>query len=124
METIPGLLSGADISAKYLEAVTLSTGDFQVNAITANTDCPIGILHNKPDAASQGATVIGPGNVCKARYGGTVTIGQRLSVDTDGELVAVTEGSDTTRYIIAIALEAGVNQGVYQVLVVTPHRAS
>ena len=118
-----GLKAAGDISANQFEAVKLSA-DMTVTSIAANTDCPVGILQNNPNAAGQAAEVAGPGERCKARYGGTVTIGQRLSVDGDGELVAVAEGTDTTRYIIAHALEAGANQEVHEVLVLTPHRAA
>lgn len=124
--TIPGLEANADISAKQFEAVKLTgtTSDFRVSAIAATTDKPIGILMNEPNAAGEGATVAGPGSVTKARYGGAVNVGDSLSVDADGELVAVVEGTDTTRYIIAIALEDGADQEVHYVLVVSPHRAS
>lgn len=123
---IPGLEANANISANQFEAVKMTgtTSKFRVSAIAANTDKPIGILQNNPNAAGQAAVVAGPGEVCKARYGGAVNAGASLSVDADGELVSVTEGSDTTRYIIAHALEDGADQEVHAVLVVTPHRAS
>ena len=123
---IAGLEANANISANQFEAVKMtgSTSKFRVSAVTGNTDKPIGILQNNPNAAGQAAVVAGPGEVCKARYGGAVNTGDSLSVDADGELVAVVEGTDTTRYIIAIALEDGADQEVHYVLVVTRHRAS
>lgn len=126
MPPIPGLEANADISANQFEAVkaTGTTSKFRVSAITGNTDKPIGILQNNPNAAGQAAEVAGPGEVAKARYGGNVNTGDSLSVDADGELVTVTEGTDTTRYIIATALEDGANQEVRYVLVQSPHRAA
>ena len=121
---IPGLVAGADISANQFEAVQLITTNFRVSPITVNTQRPIGILQDNPNAAGQGAEVAGPGEVAKARYGGTVTRGDALTVDADGELVLATYGTDITRFVIAIALESGVDQGVYKVLVVSPHRAA
>ena len=123
---IAGLEANANISANQFEAVKMTgtTSKFRVSAVTGNTDKPIGILQNNPNAAGQAAVVAGPGEVCKARYGAAVNTGDSLSVDTDGELVAVVEGTDTTRYVIAIALEDGADQEVHYVLVVTRHRAS
>ena len=123
---IAGLEANANISANQFEAVQMTgtTNKFRVSAITVNTQKPIGILQNNPNAAGQGAEVAGPGEVAKARYGGTVNAGESLSVDADGELVTVVEGTDTTRYIIAQALENGADQEVHYVLVVTAHRAA
>jgi acyl-CoA reductase-like NAD-dependent aldehyde dehydrogenase len=62
--------------------------------------------------------------VVKAKYGGNVNAGDALTVDADGDLVAATYGTDTTRYVIAQALENGANGEVRFVLVGVPHRAS
>lgn len=120
------LIANADISAKKFEAVKMTgtTNDYRVSAIAANTDKPIGILGNAPNAAGEAATVYTCGEITKARYGGAVSVGDSLGIDADGELVAVVEGTDTTRYIIATALEDGADQEVHMVLVVTPHRAA
>ena len=109
---IDGLMAGADISANRFEAVRLVTDDFGVRAITANTQRPIGILQNDPNAAGKAAEVAGVGSTCKARLGGTVTRGDVLTVDADGELVVVTPGTDTTLPEVAIALQSGVDQDV------------
>lgn len=123
MESIPGLVAAADISAKYLECVKMSN-DFTVAAITADTDVPLGILTNKPDAAGKAATVVGPGNVVKARCGGAVSAGNFVGPDGDGELVARTIGTDITKYIIGIALEDAVDQQVIQVQLIGPMKGS
>ena len=118
-------VADSDISAKQFEAVKMSgSASLEVGPITGTTDRPIGILIDNPNAAGQPAGVAIPGEVTKARFGGTVNEGDSLSVDADGELVAVVEGTDTTRYIIAQALEAGVDQDVKLVLVQSPHRAA
>lgn len=120
---IPGLKAGANISANQFEAVKMGTADFTVIAITANTDKPVGILQDDPNASGQSAEVAHVG-VCKARYGGTVTRGDLLSVDTDGELVAVTPGTDTTRFVIALAMESGADQEVRFVQLMQQGRAA
>ena len=124
LQLIPGLSAGADISANQFEAVRQGAADLEVRAITVNTQIPIGILQNNPNAAGQGAEVAGPGSTCKARLGGTVTRGDLLTVDGDGELVTATAGTDTTRYVIAQALQSGVDQDVVMVLVGFPARAA
>lgn len=125
---IPGLEANADLSAaaQQFKAVKLtgSTSKFRVSAVAANTDKPIGILLNRPTAAGQAAEVAGPGEVCKGLLGGTVNAGDSLAPDGDGDLVAVTEGTDTTRYIIAQALEDGASGEIRYVVVQSAHRAA
>lgn len=118
------LVADSDISANQFEAVKMTGESFEVTNIGAATDKPIGILQNNPNADGQAAEVAGPGEVAKARYGGTVNAGDSLGCDADGELVATVEGTDTTIYVIATALEDGVNQDVKYVLVQSPHRAA
>ena len=119
-----GLKVDADLSARQFEAVKMSGTDNEVSIVSGTTDKPIGILQNKPDAAGEAAEVVIFG-MSKARYGGTVNAGDLLSVDGDGELVAVVAGTDTTRYVIAQALEDGADQEVHQVLVcAAPFRAA
>ena len=118
------LVSDSDISANRFEAVKMTGVGFEVTNIAAATDKPIGILLNNPNAANLSCEVAGPGEVCKARMGGTVNAGDSLGCDADGELVAIVEGTDTTIYVIATALEDGVNQDVKYVLVQSPHRAA
>jgi len=120
---IPGLVAAGDISANQFEAVKLDgASPFTVTSIAAATDYPVGILQNDPDAAGEAAEVAGPGDVCKARYGGNVTAGNLLGVDTDGELVARTPAAagGSNYSVIALALEDGADQEVHYVLVLGP----
>ena len=127
--SIPGLEANANISANQFEAVKMTgtTSKFRVSAIAANTDRPIGILQNNPNAAGQAAEVEKPGEVCKARYGGNVNAGDLLGPDADGELVAltvITDGSAVDRYACAQALEDGADQEVHYVLAISPWLAA
>jgi len=122
---IPGAIADADLSAKQYRAVKMkgTTEDFEVAAITAATDKPIGILQNDPDAAGKAAEVAYAG-VSKGHLGGTVSSGDSLSPDTAGDLVALAEGTsagDDTKFIIAHALQDGSSGNVIKVLLVSPH---
>ncbi len=128
---IPGLIADTDISANQFEAVKMkgTTEKFEVAAISATTDLPIGILQNDPNAAGLAAEVAGPGEVAKARYGGNVSCGDWLVMDSDGELVAsaafdVDATHVHTHFSIAIALEDGADQEVHKVLVISPSRVA
>lgn len=121
---IPQLRAGADLSANQFRAVKMDTGnDNKVVAITANTDRPIGIQLDDPNADGDPIEVAGPGSVCKAKYGGTVVRGDVLGVQSDGDLeteTAVVDGSAVDRYTIAIALESGASGEIHPVLVTSP----
>ena len=122
-QTLPQAIAGADISANQFEAVKMGTADNTVIAIAATTDRPVGILANDPDTSGKAAEVVVSGIVL-ARYGATIARGAALGVDADGELVTLTPGSDTTRYVFCTALESGVNGDVRPVLVGYPHRGA
>lgn len=126
---IPGLIADADISAKQFFAVKMKgTGEpFEVAAITADTDTPIGILQNDPNAAGLAAEVASPGEVCKASMGGTVVPGNVLVIEAEGDLVAsaafdVDSTHVHTIFAVAIALENGADGEIIKVLAISPSR--
>lgn len=99
-------------------AVKLSSG--QVIPATAGTDDVIGFATN--DAAS-GATVdvrlISAQGTTKVRAGGSVSVGNYLTVDGDGEVVAATQttaGSQPTVTVVGQALEAGADNSLIEML--------
>ncbi|MDD4984180.1 MAG: hypothetical protein PHQ43_00125 [Dehalococcoidales bacterium] len=117
---IPGLKAGEDLSSYQYRAVKLDSTAFQViKHSNANApELPIGILQNDPDAAGKPAHVAYCG-VCKARYGGNVTLGDSLSIDNDGDLISdavVADGSAVDLYHIAKALESGADTEIHWVL--------
>lgn len=120
---IPGLSAGSDLSAKQYHAVQLDE-DFRVDAITnANApQIPVGILQNDP-VSGEAAEVAGPGSVAVAELGGTVTYGQHLVCNDDGELIAGPfEAAIGTAdlYVVAQALQDGVDGEKIKVLVLSP----
>ncbi len=128
---IPGLIADGDISANQFEIMKMkgTTEKFEVTAVDATTDTPIGILQNDPNAAGLAAEVAGPGEVAKARYGGSVNCGDLLVLASDAELVAsATLDVDATHvhtiFSIAIALEDGADQEIHKVLVISPSRVA
>lgn len=110
---LPGAIAGSDLSSQQwyavrLDGTTMGTG-FQVGAITAATQRPIGILANNPNTSGQGAEVVISG-IVKVEYGDTVTIGQALTINATGRIVASlidTTGAISKQYIIGESLEAG-----------------
>lgn len=124
-----GMKASGDLSASQFMAVRL-TGDesFDIGAITnGNAQIPIGILQNAPNADGKPAEVAGPGEQCKAELGGTVDEGNFLAPTNDGSLInAPWETSPATAdlYLIAMALEAGVDGDIIQVVVQTPCKVS
>ena len=120
-------LSGIVASGTVVQyrAVKLSTSaDRTILALTnANAEDPIGILQNDP--ASGEAADVAIDGVCKAEYGGTVTRGDKLACNNDGDLITdveVKDGSAVDLHHIAVALESGSDTEVHLVLLHTPVR--
>ena len=123
--SIPGVVAGADLSAKQYFAVIFGGTGREVDPVTnANASRPIGILQDDPDTALQPCDVAAFG-VCKAELGGTVAIGDTLISDNDGALIADDEVADGTAvdvHHLATALEAGDSGEIIEVLLHTPIR--
>ena len=118
-QTLPGIKANADISASLYRAVKLSSTAWEVAAMTnANAERPIGILQNDPDAQGKGAEVATLG-VCKAEYGGTVAVADKLACDNSGKLITDAEvsGGGTDLHHVALAIEAGVSGDIRPVYV-------
>lgn len=117
--SIPGVSAGADLSAKQFHAVRLDSTERQVVAITnANAQAPVGILQDDPAASGRPADVAYFG-VCKAECGSTVSYGDDLAVNNDGEVITdveVADGGAVDLHHIGVALEAGVDGSVIDIL--------
>jgi hypothetical protein len=126
---IPGhpkapVVANADLSTKQFLAVKL-VADLKVDVCSGATDCPYGVLQDKPNAANVGADVMTRG-ITKWYYGGTIAAGDRVGTDANGKAVKLTEGTDTTKYICGTALLAGVanDLGSVDLDCSKPHRAA
>lgn len=117
---IPGLQAGANLSSSQYRAVKMHSTAFQVVAIdNANApDRPVGILQNDPDTAGHPAIVAFCG-LCRAEAGGNISVGDSLALDNNGKVIAdavVTAQDGVDLYHIGIALQAGVDTQIIQIL--------
>lgn len=103
------LVAAADLSAKQYHAVSVNT-DGKAAAADAD-DFAVGILQNNP-GAGQAATVTYHG-VSKAKAGGSITAGARVTSNASGQIVAAAAGDS----ILGIALTGGASGDVVSVLV-------
>jgi hypothetical protein len=117
--SIPGVTAAADLSTKQYHAVKADSTERRVAAITnANAESPMGVLQDDPDAADRPADVAYFG-VVKVELGGTVSYGDDLACNNDGELITdaeLTDGSASDLHHIGVALEAGVDGDIIDML--------
>lgn len=116
------LPAGADLSGNQFYFVKVSAGTYVL--CDAVTDVPKGVLQNKPEAGKAAEVrIFGP---TKLWAGGTVGADDLLGTDTAAKAVKQTPGTDTTHYIVARAIEAGVADRVFSAVVncVSPARAA
>lgn len=105
------LIAGEDLTTKQYHAVKVNANG---NVVLARAgENAIGILQNKPEQGKV-AEVMSLG-ISKAVYGGTVTAGQNLAVDSEGRLVNASGNSA----VIGVALESGEANEIHSVLLVT-----
>jgi len=97
------LKASTDLSSYQYYLVEL-TNDRTVGICDAVTDVILGILQNKPAAANRPAKVRVAGT-SKVVAGAAVTQGALLTTNASGQAVTATSGTDTTKYVIGIALE-------------------
>lgn len=93
-ESVPGLVTATDLSAKQYYAVKISAAK---TVAIASTGDGIGVLQNAP-VAGRAAEVCVEG-VFMGLLGGTVAAGDRLTSDSAGKLVKITldlSGAPTT----------------------------
>jgi hypothetical protein len=98
-----------------------------VTACTATTDRPLGVLQNSPRvrySMSQSGVIEGQeeaeitiSGICKVLAGGTIAPGNVIGISATGLAVAITVGTDTTKYILGTALSAGVSGDVITIAV-------
>lgn len=122
-QSIPGLTTATDLSTTGQYRFVKISADYTVAICNGATDCPVGVLQNAPKANYE-ANVACFG-VTKVYLGGTVAFGARVGTDANGAAVALVEGTDTTKYIVGVAMEAGINGDIRSILLNgTPNRAA
>lgn len=103
------LEAAADLSTKQFLAIAVDSNGKA--AVCDATSFAAGILQNAP-AAGRAATVTYSG-VSKAKLGGTVAAGARVTANSSGQIIAATTGDS----ILGIALIGGVSGDVGSVLI-------
>ena len=115
--------AGADLSAKQYHLVKLSSGT--VVACSALTDIPIGVLQNAPTSGKTAEVAVF--GITKMVAGGALSVGALIGTTTAGRAVALTVGTDTTKYIVGqVITAAGANGDVITVSInaMSPARAA
>jgi hypothetical protein len=98
--------AGGDLSAGQFKFVALAA-DGQVD-LAGDGAQAIGVLYNEPDAAGKAATVVMTGKVI-VEAGASVTAGDEIGVDADGNAVTAA----TSDIIMGYALEDAVDGQIF-----------
>jgi len=98
--------AGGDLSAGQFKFVALAD-DGQVD-LAGDGAQAIGVLYNEPDAAGKAATVVMTGKVI-VEAGASVTAGDEIGVDADGNAVTAA----TSDIIMGYALEDAVDGQIF-----------
>ncbi|UCC71365.1 MAG: DUF2190 family protein [Gemmatimonadota bacterium] len=117
--------AAADLSTKQFYFVKLSAAN-TVDVCSGATDVPCGILQNKPSAAGRPAVVRMFG-ISKAVADAGLSVGALIGTAADGQADAKVAGTDTTQYVVGVALTACSNAGeIVEVSLncMNPHRAA
>ena len=117
--------AAADLSTKQFYFVKLSAAN-TVTVCNGATDVPCGILQNKPSAAGRPAVVRMFG-ISKVSADAAITVGALIGTSADGQADIKLAGTDTTQYVVGVALTACSNAGeIVEVSLncMNPHRAA
>lgn len=109
------LPASTDLSASQYCAVTIdSNGRLALPSAGGQV---IGILYTKPNAIDIPGEIWGAGSgIRKARYGGTVTAGQALKVDSSGRFVTALAADIALGSAMAVAVDGGAINEVHSVI--------
>lgn len=100
--------ASADLSAKQFYAVKITAARV-VGLVAAVTDITYGILQNKPKSAQ--VCDVALFGIVKAVAGGSITAGDKLEVNSSGQVITYTTSG--TACIIGQALETAVSAQVF-----------
>jgi hypothetical protein len=112
------LVAAADFSTsgQYLLVKLDSNG--KAALCSAATDRPIGVLQNAVKSAGEAQVLLVGGT--KLIAGGTIAIGDPLTVNSSGQAVKATIGTDTTKYVIGTALTGGASGEIITAVISAP----
>lgn len=98
--------AAADFSSKQFYVCKMSASPAKTILLpTGVTDRAIGIVQNNPGLGRTANVLIS--GISKFIAGGTIAVGDNLGLKLDGTLVKVTPGTDTTVFLVGVAIEAG-----------------
>lgn len=118
------LVAGADLSAAQYKFVEIGAGGV-VTVCNGATDKPIGVLQNAPLSGQEAEVVVAGGT--KVVSSGNIAIGAAIGTDASGKAVALTAGTDTTKYVVGtVILPAGADGEILTAVVncAAPGRAA
>lgn len=111
---LQGHKAGADLSSSQYVGVKFAADD-DVEAAASGQDF-VGFLMNKPLAA-EACEIAGPGGGGKAIAAGNIAKGNRLKLDGNGHVLAI---SGETAICVGLAMADAVDNDVFEVHVTTP----
>lgn len=117
------LVAGADLSAAQYKFVKISGGQAVVCA--AATDIPIGVLQNAPTSGQEAEVCVVGGT--KIVGSASISAGALVGTTSAGKAVALTPGTDTTKYVVGTIISApGADGEIGTALIncAAPHRAA
>lgn len=119
-----GVTASADLSSGKQNRFMKVSGDLTVTVCSGATDCPCGILQDNPVSGAAASVMVQ--GISKLIAGGTITAGDRIGTDANGAAVKLTEGTDTSKYIVGFALTGAVSGDIFSAYIdcASPHRGA
>ena len=118
------LVAGADLSALQYNFVKINSSGLAV-ACAAATDIPVGVLQNAPTSGQEAEVLVVGGT--KIVAGAAIGEGAQVGTGSTGKAVALTAGTDTTKYVAGTLLTESAADGNIVTAVINcanPHRAA
>jgi hypothetical protein len=118
------LVAGADLSALQYNFVKINSSG-QAVACAAATDIPVGVLQNAPTSGQEAEVLVVGGT--KIVAGAAIGEGAQVGTGSTGKAVALTAGTDTTKYVAGTLLTESAADGNIVTAVINcanPHRAA
>lgn len=109
------LVAASDLSSKQYHFVKVDTNG-KAAAIAADTDRPVGVLQNAPEAGQEAEVLIVGGT--KVVGSASVDEGAIIGTSSAGKSVTRVPGTDTTKYILGTALTAAGADGEFHTIVI------